>query len=143
MSTEKHQKEIRSAIGAHGQWKLRLTAAARSGQGDLDPATISLEDQCAFGKWLKSVEAEMGGDETYDTIVDMHRKFHRNAGDVASLINAGQAETALANLREGSVFSDHSKAMTFAMTDWRLAFRRAEIRAQWPELWRDPHRVQS
>ena len=42
--------QIKSAIGAHGMWKVRLDQAIEKGSSEYTVAGVQVDNQCAFGK---------------------------------------------------------------------------------------------
>jgi len=87
------------AIDAHMLWRVRFRSALARGQ-TLDVSTISADDQCEVGRWLKGQgKIECGTNAAYAKLVEQHRDFHRCAGAVAAAITHGskpEAERLLA-----------------------------------------------
>lgn len=123
MQLDATTEAIKTAIGSHGIWKLKLSTAARTGDASLPVETLRVEDACDFGKWLKQVAPQMAGDPDYAKIREMHRLFHADAGRLAAMIRDGQGEQAMGELEDGGRFARQSKALTEAMADWRMALR--------------------
>lgn len=44
---------IKTAIGAHGTWKLRLKTAITFGKTDMDTDKVYRDNCCGFGRWLQ------------------------------------------------------------------------------------------
>lgn len=110
--------EILEAIGAHGAWKMRLRSAAAQGETDLPVADIRSDDHCRFGKWLKTLSAEVSQTEEARNVAELHRQFHLQAGAVAQKICDGDSQGALKDLADAE-FSEATKALTTALTNWK------------------------
>lgn len=90
---------IDEALHKHAEWKTKFRSAIMKNE-TMDVATIEKDNCCDFGKWLYGDALKRYGSlEPYKVCVAKHANFHREAGKVASLINAKkyqEAETALA-----------------------------------------------
>ena len=87
--------QIDKAVAAHGAWKERLAAAIGSGSSTFDPATVSTDCACDFGKWLHGLgDGEKGGQ--FETVRALHADFHAIAGKVLTLATTGKAAEASA-----------------------------------------------
>jgi methyl-accepting chemotaxis protein len=88
------------AIAAHAEWKMKFRSAiARKEKLEVDK--ICLDNACPLGAWLHGeAKASFGKLASYARCVDKHAAFHREAGKVATAINAGkyaEAESMMAN----------------------------------------------
>ncbi len=108
------------AVQSHAQWKIRLQSAISTGKSDFDPATVRQDNQCDFGKWLYEVPARER-DDNWKTAVDLHAKFHREAGSILATALSGDKEKAKAAMGDGSVYAQVSKDLTSHMMKWRVA----------------------
>src|SRR3569833_2619986 len=61
---------ITAGIAAHGMWKQRLIDAINTGKSTWSPATVKLDNQCEFGKWLYSCSPQERGSAHYAKIKD-------------------------------------------------------------------------
>ncbi len=106
--------DLDKEILAHCEWRRNLKAAI-SYQGQLDAATLGRDDCCAFGKWLHGEGAQHYGKNTgFTNLVQKHRDFHKEAGKVASAINARHFEEARRMIEPASAFGAASLAMDVA-----------------------------
>jgi aerotaxis receptor len=107
--------EPMDAIPAHLQWKARLRDAALKGQ-PLDVERISCDDACPLGQWLYGEgRARWGTRPRFTELVERHATFHRAAGAVARVVNAGRREEALAMLEGGTPFAQATQATVMAL----------------------------
>jgi Chemoreceptor zinc-binding domain len=86
---------LEESVKKHTEWKLKFRAAI-AGQEQMDVGTIGRDNACPLGQWLHGDgKATCGSRPEFQRAFDAHRKFHVEAGKVASLINAkkyGEAE---------------------------------------------------
>ena len=113
-------EQIKSAIGAHGLWKVRLKQAIDSGGNGLSVNVVRDDHKCAFGTWLHGSNFQPGvtQSENYRSCVELHRRFHCAAADVLSLVIAGKKQDATAALGARGEFSRISAELTNAMMSW-------------------------
>ena len=112
---------IDKAIGAHGAWKQKLTAAAEGNGGALKVETVRVDDACAFGKWFYSQEGSFRASEMGKKVRSLHADFHRTAADVLELALAGRKAEAHAALARGSKFALLSSRLTTLMMEWKTS----------------------
>jgi hypothetical protein len=68
----------------------QFRSALDTGQA-LDVSTISADDKCDLGRWLKGEGKVLcGTNPAYQKLVEQHHGFHRCAGTVASGIARGK-----------------------------------------------------
>jgi hypothetical protein len=92
-----------TAIDAHVKWKERLQdrIVGRS-QEKLTVETVSRDDLCALGVWLKGEgRGHYGALPGFEPLCRIHSRFHRCAGDVLATAGKGRADEALQMLEEG------------------------------------------
>ncbi|MCK6541345.1 CZB domain-containing protein [bacterium] len=82
-------EEIENAIAAHELWKERLMAAIETGHSVWAVDKVSVDDQCAFGKWIHMIETDYKDDHFYTTVRELHAHFHKIAGIVLNLALSG------------------------------------------------------
>jgi hypothetical protein len=113
------QDEIRSAIEAHGLWKARLKAAIESGSCETPLQSAEQEGECPFGRWLCSegAGARLQGRAEYRRCQQLHREFHRAAGDVLALALSGWKEDALQAIAPHGRFGQISASLIRALTE--------------------------
>jgi hypothetical protein len=116
-------ENITRAISAHGQWKERLAHAIWSGASDFNPDVVKLPDRCELGAWLygKDIAAEAKASVYYQEAVDVHAKFHVEAGTVLSLALRGDMATAEKLMAPGSAFADLSATLIEVLNEWKAA----------------------
>lgn len=103
------------ASQAHATWKVKLRAAIVKKE-ELDAATIARDDCCELGKWLHGeARTRYGRWASYRDCVSRHAGFHREAGAVARLINAGAYAEAEAALNAGTAYATASGAVASAI----------------------------
>jgi len=87
------------AITKHAEWKVKFRSAMGKKE-QLDAGAIRLDNRCDLGKWLHGDgHASLGSNADFSALVMKHAEFHKVAGKVAEVINAGnyaQAEKMLA-----------------------------------------------
>ena len=107
--------EPRDAIDAHVQWKTRLRNAALD-ETKLDAVQIARDDCCPLGQWLHGDgQRRWGTRPLFTELLGTHAEFHRQAGAVAELINAGRRDRALAALAAGTPYSNATQATLLAI----------------------------
>jgi len=88
------------AIKAHSDWKVRL---ANYCQGRLtepiDIQKLGLDNICELGKWLYGEGRKYARDAVFPELVQAHATFHRTAAKLASMVERGEASTALAQIQ--------------------------------------------
>jgi Chemoreceptor zinc-binding domain len=109
--------QIKAAIGVHGLWKSKLKAAIDLGESDVTADVVRGDRNCAFGKWLHSLDAEAGKSASCKTCKELHAKFHLAAASVLSLALAGKKQEAL-NALENGEFVKTSADLTRALMAW-------------------------
>lgn len=110
--------DLRSAIDAHAAWKVKLRRALITCE-KLDADTLSMDNQCAFGKWLHGeARQKFGQSKSYADCLRSHAAFHRIAGSIACDINAGETEKAEREL-DGQAYADITKDIGIAIVRLR------------------------
>ncbi|MEZ5354464.1 MAG: CZB domain-containing protein [Bryobacteraceae bacterium] len=112
---------IDKGIAAHARWKARLNNAIDTGRMDVPVATVRVDNQCEFGKWLYGGEipAEQKRAEHYATVRELHGRFHQAAARVVELAEAGKAGDARAEMASSGEFAVVSSKLTLAMSAWK------------------------
>lgn len=114
-------KEIDKALATHALWKDRLRMTIESSRIDSPVESIRRDDQCAFGKWLRGATLSPSDKaaQQYETVLDLHARFHQTAARVVELALTGrksEAETMMVIDGEYAAVSDR---LTRALTDWK------------------------
>jgi methyl-accepting chemotaxis protein len=113
------REEIIKAVGAHGEWKMRLKSAIANGKSEFQVSTVQKDNECPFGKWLNSVEADMKASADFEKVRQLHAKFHTEAANVLGLALKGDKATAEKSLESGGAFTQASSELTNALMAWR------------------------
>ncbi|MEQ1531324.1 MAG: methyl-accepting chemotaxis protein, partial [Methylococcales bacterium] len=93
------------ALQKHAEWKIKLRSAITQRE-TLDAVTISKDNCCDFGKWLRGDGHEhLSHLPSYQQCVVKHVDFHMETGRIAALINEQKYAEADQRLAEKSVFS--------------------------------------
>jgi Chemoreceptor zinc-binding domain len=80
--------DLDQAIQKHAEWKLKFRKAISEHQ-TMDAITISKDNCCDLGKWLHGeAKLKFSNLTSYQKCVEKHAEFHKEAGKVASTINA-------------------------------------------------------
>lgn len=112
-------QQINDAIGAHGQWKLRLRTAISTGRSEVTPMVARCDDQCAFGKWIHGpkIDPAVKTGLPFQVVKRLHAEFHQSAGTVLSLALSGDAKGAQKML--DSDYGDRSEKLVRALSKWK------------------------
>ena len=110
---------IQKGIAAHSAWKARLRTAVSSGKFDVLAATVAMDNQCEFGKWLYGLSADDKRTEQFNTVRRLHAQFHEEAARVVVWATSGQSEKAEQALALGGSYAKASSELTGAMVSWR------------------------
>ncbi len=113
--------EIAKALGAHGQWKARLSTAIDSGKVEAKVEDVRKDNLCPFGQWLygTTITAADKGSPHYETVRKLHANFHETAAEVLSLVAAGKAAEAKSLMGIAGKYSKASAELSSAMTKWQ------------------------
>ncbi len=115
-------REIKSAIGAHGLWRTHLLTAINSGYSDYTPAQVRQDNLCSFGQWLEAMDDPAIRDSPeFQQCVLLHRQFHAVAASVLKLAVSGKKAAARQSMDVGGAFANASMEFTTAMLQWNLA----------------------
>ena len=119
MSIHNFDDNIRTAINAHGQWKLRLKQAIATGNITDNPRDVALDTKCDFGQWMhgSTLTPEIKASKPYIVIKRLHAEFHTCAGEILSLAESGNTQKAEAVMK--SDFNDLAKKLILTLTKWK------------------------
>ena len=107
--------DLNSAVAKHSEWKTKFRGAI-SKQEQLDATTISKDNCCDLGKWLHgSGKASYGTLESFKDCITKHALFHKEAGKVASAINAKKYAEAETMIGTGTPYTSTSSAVGVAI----------------------------
>ncbi|MBR7800872.1 CZB domain-containing protein [Undibacterium fentianense] len=109
--------DLTQAVAKHVEWKTKLRAAIAKKE-QLDEKTISADNCCDLGKWLHgAAKPSVGTLPAYKDTVLKHAAFHKEAGKVASAINAKKFTEAEAMLGNGTAYASASTAVGIAIAN--------------------------
>ncbi|VAW72815.1 hypothetical protein MNBD_GAMMA10-1621 [hydrothermal vent metagenome] len=112
--------EIDKAIAAHGMWKQKLRNAIDTGECESTPDKVKKDNNCAFGKWLhERIEPPEKSSPYYAEVVDLHAKFHQEAGGILKLALDGEVDKANECMGLTKDFAKYSGALTRTMKEWQ------------------------
>ena len=119
-------EQIGLAIGAHGNWKLRLKEAIHTGKSQMEVATARADDKCAFGKWFYGLPEAARKSETAVKVKTLHAEFHEVVGHIMEMALAGKQTEAEKAMQRGSRFASLSNELTRVMMEWKDSFSRTD-----------------
>lgn len=109
--------DLTQAIQAHLKWKALLQTAITHKE-PFDTSLIHSVDQCELGQWLLGEgKLAYGKLPTFMRLVRHHAEFHKEAANLARLINDGQFEDAEQQLAADASYSVKSKAVISTIQD--------------------------
>ncbi len=118
-ATEPGEVDFDKVIAAHQQWRVTLRNAVIKGS-KLDATKLKRDDCCALGEWIYGAGGKRWGQAPgFSQLVQHHKVFHQEAGQVADKINAGKMNEAQAALENGSGFVDAGRRVVQAIRDLR------------------------
>lgn len=107
--------DLNDCIKAHSEWKMKLRAAI-SAKATLDAATIAKDNCCILGKWLYGESRlPFGALVSHKDCLRHHAEFHRQAGRVAEVINAGKYTEAEQMLVSGTPYAAASQSVVMSI----------------------------
>ncbi len=93
---------FKAVMISHLNWKKKLHASIEDGSiKDLSNKTISNDDQCAFGQWLREEGQIFSKVSGFDALVHTHTQFHQCSGHVVELVKNNNKAAALKQLTHG------------------------------------------
>lgn len=83
-------------IKQHLLWKSMIESLLGSQSKGFVPKSVVVEDHlCQLGQWLHSEKsAQYSSSEIFTQLVDAHKSFHKLAGEIMALCQAGEEEEA-------------------------------------------------
>jgi methyl-accepting chemotaxis protein len=86
--------DFEQAAKAHADWKSRLYACVE-GRGEvLEPEVVASDNRCALGGWMYGAGRRLAKHGEYEALRGTHASFHRCAGEIVTLAQAGQRDQA-------------------------------------------------
>lgn len=118
MSDQDLEKALRTAIGQHGAWRLKLKTAVTVGRATMTSQEAADHGCCAFGQWLGAPEqqARLGASVQHRVISRLHAEFHECAGQVIAAIERGDTRRAADLLDQD--FTPKSDHLVAGLTKW-------------------------
>jgi len=98
--------DFRQVIVSHLNWKQELIKATH-GENPvqiLDPRRIGDHTLCQLGRWIKKAEGSFSNRSDFQTLKDVHQKFHEEARKLAIMILQGEGNLALRQLEDAASF---------------------------------------
>jgi hypothetical protein len=119
--------DVRATILVHLQWRARLEALIRDGEGAAMSGTEAASAaHCALGRWLiEQRSTPLAGLPAYGHLVRVHRAFHEVAGDILCDLERGRLAEARRRTR-GLAFRESSHAVVIALIDLFIAVETAD-----------------
>ena len=113
-------EQIDSAVIAHSEWKVRLRQAVETVESEHSPADVSVDNKCAFGKWLhEEMDTADRTSSHYREVVQLHADFHKEAGSILKQALQGDSEQAQERLGLMSEFSSVSSKLISSLKKWK------------------------
>ncbi|MBK9308601.1 MAG: CZB domain-containing protein [Nitrospira sp.] len=112
-------EQIDKAVGAHGLWKTKLRQNI-AGTLSLNPADVSVDNRCEFGKWLYGLSgSSAASDPHYKEVLDLHKAFHKAAAEVVTKVQVGDKAGAEASVGLHGEYTAASSRLTAKMVEWK------------------------
>ena len=116
-----HAFEVEAALSAHADWKRELRDAVIRGYCELGSEEAGRDDLCALGRWLDSLSPECSADHAFDEVVELHSRFHEEAGAVVGLLETGHIEAARSAMEPDSDFARATDELVCLLEAWQAA----------------------
>lgn len=113
------KQEITKYIGQHSAWKARLREAIDKGSHEWKVGDVRRDDQCEFGKWLRTLPPSARSNEHCQNVEKLHATFHQEAAGVLELVDAGKKTQADEAMGLKGAFTAASTKLTQEMTQWK------------------------
>jgi hypothetical protein len=116
-----HALEVGGALDAHLEWKRQLRDAVIRGYCEHESDEVGRDDLCTLGRWLYALPPECRADRTYEDLVELHARFHRDAAQVVEFLEMGRTDDARAAMDSDSDFGRTSEELVFLLESWQAA----------------------
>ncbi|MFZ0804445.1 MAG: CZB domain-containing protein [Terriglobales bacterium] len=103
------------AIGAHSEWKHKLSAYLVKHDGSLKVQDISPDNKCPLGQWIHGEGAKYANMAEYSTLKSEHARFHLATAEVIRKADSGQSVTEETAIGAKSKFAEASSAVVTAI----------------------------
>ena len=113
--------EIDNGLKSHRAWKNQLKDSIELGDYDISVATISVDYECAFGRWLygPTLSEEDKSSPEYAEVRQLHAEFHKTAARLVQLAVSGKIAEALQMFGQGSEYTLASYRFAQALKRWK------------------------
>jgi methyl-accepting chemotaxis protein len=100
-------------ITSHASWKAKFKIAIETKE-TLDVSLIAKDNCCDLGQWLYNADSivKYGNLESYKACVITHADFHKEAANIATLINEAKYEEATRLIGYASGYAKLSNAVS-------------------------------
>jgi hypothetical protein len=115
---------LEAAIHEHNEWKIRLVLFM-NGSGRFDEKSLGKDASCALGSWLKQSQNQLGKMQEFQSVVEIHAKFHETAHDDVELVKSGELHAARLAVAQEGVFSKIAADLDRGMLYLRRRLARA------------------
>ena len=95
-------------ITSHASWKAKFKIAIETKE-TLDVSLIAKDNCCDLGQWLYNADGNL---ESYKACVITHADFHKEAANIATLINEAKYEEATRLIGYASGYAKLSNAVS-------------------------------
>jgi hypothetical protein len=111
---------LQGAILAHAEWKVTFRGAIAKKE-KLEASRIRVDNACPLGQWLQD-EGKAAHEKlaSYGECVRKHAAFHKEAGKIATTINAGKYTEAEAMMASGTPYAMASAELGAAIVGLRM-----------------------
>jgi hypothetical protein len=110
---------IDAALGVHAKWRARLENAIAEGRSEFNPAVVSKDDACDFGRWLRTLTSEDMNSAHYAKVKAFHADFHTTAGKILQMAVSGRTSDAQKALDPGGDYARIAGKLVMAMNVWK------------------------
>ena len=111
------EKVIDKAILNHAKWKKRLKKAIKRCYLGVPVAVIRDPAACKFGRFLR--DSDHAFSPHYQGVVEIHRKFHEKAAEIAALAIDGRTNEAIKEMKSNSDYDILSTQLINALANWK------------------------
>jgi hypothetical protein len=118
---EKRKMNFDQAIRVHVDWKMKLSAYLSKPNGTLSASTVSQDNQCELGKWIRGEGQKFAKTPEFAKLTADHTHFHKAAGEVIRKADAGQRVAEEVALGASSEYATASKAVVSSLMKMKAA----------------------